>query len=50
MERVEILWQTREEKSKDPSKNVYILSDFLDAMVEIERRDQSLLNQEETQK
>ena len=37
MERVEILWQTREQKYKDPSKNIYILNDFLDAMVEIEQ-------------
>jgi len=37
MERVEILWQTREQKYKDSSPNIYILSDFLDAMVEVEQ-------------
>lgn len=47
MERVEILWQTREQKYKDPSHNIYILSDFLDAMVEVEQADITLLDKEE---
>jgi hypothetical protein len=37
MERVEILWQTRDQKYKAPSHNIYILTDFLDAMVEVEQ-------------
>ena len=46
MERVEILWQTREQKYKDPSRNIYILTDFLDAMVEVEQADVALLDKE----
>ena len=42
MERVEILWKTREQKYKDPSQNIYILNDFLDAIVEVEQADITL--------
>lgn len=37
MSRVEILWQTREQKYKDPSKNIYILTDFIDSMVDVSK-------------
>ena len=42
MERVEILWKTREQKYKDPSQNIYILNDCLDAIVEVEQADITL--------
>lgn len=34
MKRVEILWQTREQKFSRPNDNLYILEDFLDAKID----------------
>lgn len=39
MQRVEILWQTREQKFSQPNDNIYLLKDFIDEIVPVEQSD-----------